>query len=535
MTERAGPVPPWVQVTAALRERIRKSTMTRRSRVRGIERTLRMRAKAAYVALEPSDVVFRHQWLFAQQWVEESADELAEEDIDFKRRDERISKARESALRDIWSEVGCDGIVRMCLFSEAPGIIGWHIASGVFDAVAAEQFVAKMIADDTEASRQSMDRCLSGLLARLDPEVRCGILSRAVEKHLREQAGKTAVPRLLKCAPFGSKTWRFIDLLSAEEKRQYWRDISPGRLFGESADDVNRVVGELLGVDRPRAAFNIVEMEFAKIESQRLVRLLFEAGTNRSEPEGHYQLASHVISDAFKELTKRQDVLPDELARLEFLYINALDHTEHGIRNLEKQLGQSPELFVQVLAFAFKRSDDEEDPPQLRPSNAESAQGLASASYTLLSRAKRIPGTNDEGDVDARRLRDWLTRVRELTREYAREDVGDRIVGQIFGRSPKGKDGIWPSEVIREVLEDFGTSELGHGMSLGLYNSRGLVWRGEGGGQERELAETYRAWSRQLGSQYPFTSRMLNDIAKMYDHDAEWHDMNSKVRKRLED
>jgi hypothetical protein len=380
-----------------------------------------------------------------------------------------------------------------------------------------------------------MERCVSGLLVRLESKVRQSILSQAVEKHLAEPTQKGEVVRLLKCAPFGSETWHFVDVLSEDQKDKYWRTVLPVRSFGESAEHVNRVVDELLRVDRPRAAFNSVEAEFSKIDSHRLVRLLIEVAINRSEPEGHYRLASHDISDAFKHLTKRQDVTLGELARLEFLYIDALEHTEHGIQNLEKQLGQSPELFVQVLAFAFKRSDDKPDPPELRPENSDSPEGLAAASYKLLSRTKRIPGASDKGEVDARSLHDWLTRVRELTHEYAREEVGDRIVGQILGRSPKGKDGIWPNEVIREVLEDLGTSELARGISLGLYNSRGAVWRGEGGGQERALAETYRAWSRQLASQYPFTARMLNDIAGMYDNDAEWHDTRSKVRKRLWD
>jgi hypothetical protein len=48
------------------------------------------------------------------------------------------------------------------------------------------------------------------------------------------------------------------------------------------------------------------------------------------------------------------------------------------------------------------------------------------------------------------------------------------------------------------------------------------------------LAESYRTWSRQLANRYPFTSRMLNDMARMYDHDASWHDTDSKVRRRLE-
>jgi addiction module HigA family antidote len=516
---------------AALRETIRRSTMTRRSRVQGAERKLRARAKAAYDALQPGDIVHRYRWLFAQQWVDESADELANEELDFRKRDQRIGKMRESALREIWSQVGYDGITRLCPLSEAPWVIGAHLATGVLDGAAAERFVAKILADETGTS---LDRCLCGLLGRLDPVIERGILARAVQSHLKVQTGAAEIIRLLTCAPFGSATWRFVDLLPIGERRLYWREILPGSFYGESVDDVNRAVDELLNVVRPRAAFHVVHMEFAKVASAKLVRLLFETATNNSEPKGHYQVSKHDISNAFKELTKRLDVMPDELARLEFLYIEALDHTEHGIRNLEKQLGQSPELFVQALALAFRRSDGGEDPPDFRPGNAKTASGLAVAAHRLLSHSTRIPGTNDEGKIDARKLSDWLTTARGLSREHAREAVGESIIGQLLGRSPVGEDGIWPVEAVRDVLEDFGTPELANGMRTGRYNAQGAVWQGESGDQERTLAETYRNWSRQLANRYPVTSRMLNDIAKMYDHEAARHDTDSEVRRRLD-
>src|SRR5262249_56340374 len=60
--------------------------------------------------------------------------------------------------------------------------------------------------------------------------------------------------------------------------------------------------------------------------STKLVRLLFETATNQTEPKEHYHLSKHDISDTLKELSRRTDVMPDELARLEFLYIEALDH-----------------------------------------------------------------------------------------------------------------------------------------------------------------------------------------------------------------
>lgn len=113
--------------------------------------------------------------------------------------------------------------------------------------------------------------------------------------------------------------------------------------------------------------------------------------------------------------------------------------------------------------------------------------------------------------------------------------MGESIVGQLLGRSPLGEDGIWPPEAVRDVLEDLGTPELANGMRTGRYNGRGAVWRDPGGGQERTLAESYRTAARQLAGRYPFTARLLNDMAKMYEHEATWHDTDTQVRRRLEE
>jgi hypothetical protein len=112
--------------------------------------------------------------------------------------------------------------------------------------------------------------------------------------------------------------------------------------------------------------------------------------------------------------------------------------------------------------------------------------------------------------------------------------VGDSCIGQFLGRSPVGKDGIWPCEPLREALEKVGTPRISNGMMTGVFNDRGATWRGKGGDQERALAQRYRTWSMQLATLYPFSSRLLENIAQMYQSDALWHDDRDKVRHRLE-
>ncbi|MCG8521978.1 MAG: hypothetical protein MI744_07205, partial [Pseudomonadales bacterium] len=44
------------------------------------------------------------------------------------------------------------------------------------------------------------------------------------------------------------------------------------------------------------------------------------------------------------------------------MYLRLLEESEYGIPNIEKSIEDSPLLFIQALALAFKRSDDGEDP-----------------------------------------------------------------------------------------------------------------------------------------------------------------------------
>ncbi len=130
----------------------------------------RLRPHEAFEALLPDDIVLRHEWLFAQQWVPESAEELADHDVDFQKHEERIRELRESTLREIWSLTGYEGIARLCELSEAPYMIGWHLASGVFDIKDAEQFAADVIGCES-SSRSLKAGTLSFGFARKDGQV----------------------------------------------------------------------------------------------------------------------------------------------------------------------------------------------------------------------------------------------------------------------------------------------------------------------------------------------------------------------------
>ena len=83
-------------------------------------------------------------------------------------------------------------------------------------------------------------------------------------------------------------------------------------------------------------------------------------------------------------------------------------------------------------------------------------------------------------------------------------------------------------------MEEIESEPMMRGAQTGIYNSRGVHWRGEGGGYERELAEKYRKWGRALQFSHPFVaSKLLMELAKTYDREASHEDTEAGIQRRL--
>ena len=84
---------------------------------------------------------------------------------------------------------------------------------------------------------------------------------------------------------------------------------------------------------------------------------------------------------------------------------------------------------------------------------------------------------------------------------------------------------------MRDALEDIDTDEVFEGFSVGIYNKRGMVSKSlrEGGVQERDLAEKYRAFADASKIEWPRTAKALRDIAMGYDEEARREDERASL------
>ena len=523
---------------AKLREQIRRTVLTRRGLLRGIEADQRDRARETCEKLAPRDPVRCHAWLFADAWVERSADELDEEDLDFEKREKLVDGLRREAMSEIWSGRGHEGILALMTDCDASTV--GHYAADCATEHGAAADVLRACLSTTTRTQEKQDDFMRGFLREVQENARSTFISTFAETAAVEE-----VVRLFTCAPFRDQTWRLLDRQDWRVRQQYWRTVfpSPAR-FAES--ETTELVDRLLEAKRPREAFFAVRLDWDKVETSHLKRLLMAVAEVGIQQTGHFDIQPWYLSKALDALDGRPGVTVDEMAQLEFTFIQVLDHGrgsqrrrrsgEHGIPNLERKISESPGMFVQALALVFKRKDAGQDPPEWRVDDAGRRASLQNAAFLLFHQVTRVPGADDEGRVDAHALSQWVTEARRLCREYGRATTGEQQIGQLLSRAPSEKDGPWPCRPVCDALETIASEDIAVGFEMGVYNARGAHSRSldEGGKQERELSAMYRAWAEQLVFDYPYVASILERIAKGYDRDAEREDSEVLVMKRLE-
>jgi addiction module HigA family antidote len=522
---------------AVLREKVRVTVLSRH----GVMRTkkaassqLPARAKAVYTALEPTDLLNKHQWLFREGWVEESADELDQEEIDFRKRDERITKLRTEALREILSQRGFSGIFELADRGKAAWQIGWLIVSALLPEQDIPIFLLAALkpTSNVEPVEWARKNLIAGGLRSITDEKRVVIMEEVAKKISSDN-----LVRFLILAPFRRSTWTMVDGLDEAHRSAYWQDVAPEWVH-DSDDESSEAVERLLAAKRPRAAFSCIRHKMEAIEPSVLFRLLSEMVKGGSDQPGHYQLEQYSIGQAFVRLDKSPDLTIEQKAGLEFSYIDALarpwSHQRgYGIPNLEKYIELHPEMFVQAIVWTYKRRAAGDDPPEFKVA-PENVQHLAERGHKLLEAIERIPGHDDLGELTADRLGKWVKSVRDACAELGRAEIADVCLGKLFSSAPEGNDGVWPCEPVRQVMEEIQSEKVSEGAHIGLYNARGVHWRGEGGDQERELADKFRRWAQALQYSHPFVaSTLLMGMVKGYEHEASREDTEAGIRRRM--
>lgn len=515
---------------ASLREKIRRCTFTRRGRKTTSSRVSRDRAHAAFAMLSPRIPSLKHAWLFEQDWIEPSYDEVDDDSFNYEARLQKVDRERRDAMKEIWSKERLDGVLSLITGVESAYLVGRYLACSLNEQSEIIELLLESLINNKLSCERKRDAFMAGLMRQFDGKIRQQLICHATERKLSE----TSIVKILTLAPFDKDTWKIVYNQSSSIQNLYWKTVRPnwGR-YDES--ELTQIIDRLLEVDRPRVAFVVCSMDWDKVDGESLKKLL-RAVVKCPEGGDDYKLESYVISAAFKSLNSRADSTEEDMANLEFQFITPLEDTDYGTPNLERVISKSPKLFADIVALTTKRKDSGEDPAELVISDDQRKQSVATACYTVLSHIKHLPGLDpDTGEINSKELNDWLTQTRALLAELGRQSIGDQYIGQLLARHSAKSDGIWPCEAICDALERLGSEHIASGFRIQIFNSRGVHWSAGDGKEERELSQRYRSWAQNLAFEYPFVARILDEVARGYERDAFREVSEGKLRTKLLD
>ncbi len=478
------------------------------------------RLEEVYRRFEPTESTGRYAWLFGDR---PQLPGGGEQDVTAYR--EAIANARLDAARNIHAAMGLAGLLEFAQHVERPGEVGVTLGHSELLQDQENQVLGELLSADDDVLAQVARGFAAGRVWSRGREW--------AEAKLAEVAGAWSPAQraeLLACLPCDPGTWDLAAGSDAETERRYWCSVNPYWIPDPS--EVARAAEKLLEHGRPYTAVKLLALHARPTNAlpARLIADVLEGAVrtsaNDARPLGDF---AHDVARLLEMLEASNDVDATRIAALEWAYLPLVGRHERPPKLLHRELARNPAFFAEVVALVFRAEGEE--PREI----SEEEKARARHAYELLDTFRVVPGTADDRSIDGDALRAWVWRARETMAASGRAAIGDHKIGEALSGSLAGPDGAWPHPAVRDVIEEMASTEIERGFEIAAYNSRGVVSKhpGEGGTQERQLADRYAGFALAMSDRWPRTAAMLRRIADGYRTEARREDQEAELGEDL--
>ncbi len=510
-----------------LRDRIRRELHLQRkltTSTRKFSDEERWLLKYVYDVLSPEGHGANFGWLFDEGAVlppdfePDPSIEPQSEIADFN----EMHNARVQIVASAHSDDGETALLDLVTATNGPYNVGFSAGHALESRDIAEMVVANLV-----VGRAAGFEFARGLLWSLSTRLGWDGFKEVLAEHRDQLESAQLAEFYLAAQPANQSVW--CDLASEESTVQvaYWRKFRPYLAEPRNGETMQFVAGKLCANGRGPEMLSLLwgfelEPTFLVDYLEQLPRLI----RRNSIDEGEARINGYYIAQLFAQLDLSSEITDDVIAKLELPFLHTLSFEKRDLA-IRREVLREPTIFAELITALYRRTDGFEEVER----SEEQRSVFSQIAFEILWKIDGIPGLIGEDELDYETLVTWITEARRMCTELGRSEVGEHHIGRVLANAGAGKDGIWPREEVREVIESSGSGRITRGIVEGRLNSRDATWRGphEGGDQERVLAAKYRDDASQLIDQWPFTAGVLNEIASFYDTDARWHDQQSDL------
>jgi hypothetical protein len=483
------------------------------------------RLKLLYDSLTPDDLIDRLSWLFSGH--------VALPDIasmDYMEQQAQVSAAQDAAVDEL-SALEFDQIVAALPRFASHRQLGYCLGR-CSRAPSLESAILKRCSIASDPREQEFARGFAVARYQVSEQDFLRRWFRPASADFLSQRGVAIIAQAL--GPI-TQIWDAVEAAGPECREAYWR-ATPAALL-KDPHRAERAARNLVGVGRALDALCLLSMNASAAylagsdaDLQLVLNVLYAAIGDINANEARAEDSAYHVASLIKALVESQRLSPSEIVRLEWSYFGALQYNAQHKLLIYQRLISEPELLLQIVSLMYFPEGTENDS---RPELTDSQKALASQAWRIFHEWAPFQGLAPEAVPSSAEILKQVDDIRARAADRRHVRVVDDLLGKALASSPVGTDGVWPHEYIRDVLERFGTNEeIAEGFVVGKVRLRGVTSRlpGDGGAQERDLAEQYAKWQRQLALSNPKTSRLLGRLAENYRSDATFHDNLGRQR-----
>ena len=204
----------------------------------------------------------------------------------------------------------------------------------------------------------------------------------------------------------------------------------------------------------------------------------------------------------------------DVLAEIEYAYLPFLEEPYPARpKALYFKLSNDENYFCKLMELVYKPRHEEHRTRNL-------SEGVLQRLFLLIHHYCVVPGVDWNGDFNAEKFHEWMTRVLTWAEQTDRMEVTQHTIGNGLSFA-KFEDGL-PNDTIMTELNKPHHKEMRLGYQLGIQNQRGVHVLDPEGKQEYALAEKFHNYANTAEKRgYSRFSETLEAIAESYQHEAE--------------
>jgi hypothetical protein len=282
-----------------------------------------------------------------------------------------------------------------------------------------------------------------------------------------------------------------ISKLDQESEREFWSATAAWNIDEESFSLRETAVKKLNAYDRADKGIEILYgcLRSGKQDvSAELVIDTLELNAKNQKPNAN-TMDEYYAQNLIKWL-QAQSVSTDEMVIIEWKYLAYLDEDDgFSPKYIWIELSSNPAFFMEILKIIYGKNDES-------GWSKEDKSKIASQCFKLMTGWKRVPGLNEDGDIDVTVLNNWFDKVNEIASECELEKQAMEYFGKTIFHAPADKDGFFINKDIARYLQNDKEGNIGIGYYLEAINSREAHFIDPTGQEEFDIEEKYQAKAR---------------------------------------